>query len=585
MQNTNSPARTSEASKLLLPFALLLFATLYIVGYFFIEEDSYIYFRVAENIAQGYGYVFNIGDIPIESGSGPLWQYLLALGALIGCNMVTQAKAMGLVFGIATLVLMNRTATRLSTPLIGGCLTIALAASVPFVWWSGSGLETSLYTCLMMLCIHQAITPERSSWVAALPFALLLLARPEAFISVGCFFAYLLCTSRVQLAIRLLIASLLIYGGYLVFRYFYFGEIQISPFYAKISVDGVQWGYLWGVLKEYRLLYLLALVVPAALFWRRTIANGPFVLLALLTGAGLFFAAANFDLKVYHRFFAHCLPTLLLLVAVSAGRLRQALPTRLTPWMAGYVVAASLAVAWLPRVPDIYVHTRNPYFAMLDQLSEQPSLVLASITRKIANPHTVTEVDETLQGTTPHVINANYQSAVGHFLHDNYPQGLTIAYDQMGQTPYFAGQRQNFIDFLGLATRPIGLFYFNQNARNSTSKSLYKEVVDPLLHLQRAEDRDIDANGAMSVVEQANPEVVIIHLLVATSDRTLTYRVLHSDWLKQNYVLRYRLATWLQVYERSDRQFPLVATHFPKVLQFSEVHAGSDGLANGQPAL
>ncbi|EEZ3329050.1 hypothetical protein D1O90_005240, partial [Escherichia coli] len=326
MNNIDTTVSPNRASKYLLHAAILLFSIFYIVGYFFIEEDSYIYFRVAENIAQGYGYVFNIGDIPIESGSGPLWQYLLALGALLGFNVVKQAKLMGLLFGLATLVLMHRSAVRLSTPLIAGCLTMALAAAVPFVWWSGSGLESALYTFLMMLCIGIVITPERNSWLAAAAFSFLLLARPEAFISVGCFFVYLLRTSRVPFAIRLLLSSVLIYGGYLVFRYFYFGDIQISPFYAKISVSGVQWDYLWNVLREYRLIYLLVLSIPAALLWQRDAANGPFILIAVLTGAGLLFAAANFDFKVYHRFFAHCLPTLLLLVAASTGRLSRTLP-------------------------------------------------------------------------------------------------------------------------------------------------------------------------------------------------------------------------------------------------------------------
>lgn len=573
MTTTSISQRQYSLGNALSVFAALVYIAFYLLGYFFIEEDSYIYFRVAENIAHGYGYVFNIGDIPIESGSGPLWQFLLALGVLLGCNVVVLAKLMGMLFGLATLYVFHHTAGRLSTPVVAGWLTLALAASVPFIWWTGSGLEVSLYTLLLSVCVAVACAPEpyRDGWLSVLPFALLLFARPEAFISVGVFVLYLLASDRRALAFRTLLLAALSYGGYLVFRYFYFDEVQISAFYAKISVDGVLWDYLWTALRQYRLVYLLALVLPAALLWRRDAANGPFVLLLLLSCGGLYFAAANYDFKIYHRFFAHSLPVLLLLVAVAIARLLAFAPKTLKPVLVGYVAVACIAVAWMPRVPGLFEHTRNPFYTVLDLLREQPATTLSALGSKLAAPHATTVLDDTLQARVPYVINANYQALVGHFLHDNYPQGLTIGYDQMGQTPYFAGAQQNFVDFLGLATRPISLYYFNQNARDSKSKTLYKQVVDPLLQHQRPEDRDIDQQGALASVEQSNPDVIIIHTLVASSDKTLTYHVRNSDWFKQNYVLRYSLATWLLVYERKDLSFPLKAKNLPAALQFREM--------------
>lgn len=572
MTTTSTSLRQSPVGNVLALISALIYVAFYLLGYFFIEEDSYIYFRVAENIAHGHGYVFNIGDIPIESGSGPLWQYLLALGVLLGCNVVTLSKAMGLAFGLGTLYVLYRTACRLSTPIVAGSLSIALAASVPFVWWASSGMEVALYTFLLVVCVAIACSPgpRRDDWLAALPFALLLLARPEAFISVGVFVLYFLVNGRRALAVRTMALGTLSYGGYLVFRYFYFDELQISAFYAKISVEGVLWGYLWAALKQYRLVYLLALVLPATLLWRNRASNGPFVLLLLLSCGGLYFAAANYDFKIYHRFFAQYLPILLLLVAAAAGRLLVSAPALLKPVLIGYVAAACLAIAWMPRVPGLSEITRNPFYAVLDLLREQPAATLSALGAKLVDPHTHTAIDDTLQASVPYVLNANFQAVVGQFLHDNYPQGLTIGYDQMGQTPYFAGSKQHFIDFLGLATRPISLYYFNQNAQDSKSKSLYKRLVDPLLKQQRPENRDIDQQGALALVEQSQPEIIMISLLVATYDKTLTHHLSNSDWLKQNYVLRYNLATWIQVYERKDLSFPLKATHFPEILQFKE---------------
>ena len=76
-----------------LPFALT--ALPYVVYLFLVfllfnqvYEDSFIYFRVADNIAHGYGYVFNRGSENVETGSGLLWQLLLALGALLSLDLL-----------------------------------------------------------------------------------------------------------------------------------------------------------------------------------------------------------------------------------------------------------------------------------------------------------------------------------------------------------------------------------------------------------------------------------------------------------------------------------------------------------------
>ena len=52
---------------------VVFYAALIAIGFDDIEEDAFIYFRFAENIAQGYGYVFNIGGERIEACSGLLW--------------------------------------------------------------------------------------------------------------------------------------------------------------------------------------------------------------------------------------------------------------------------------------------------------------------------------------------------------------------------------------------------------------------------------------------------------------------------------------------------------------------------------
>ncbi|QRY80621.1 hypothetical protein JVX91_05820 [Pseudomonas sp. PDNC002] len=182
MTTTSPSLRQNVPGNVLFLLAALAYMTFHALGCFFIEADSYIYFRVAENIAYGFGYAFSIGDTPILSGSGPLWQYLLVLGVSLGCNVVVLAKAMGLMFGLGTLFVFYRVARPLSTPVTAGGLAIA--------------------------CVPR---PHADGWLSALAFA-----RREAFISVGVL--YVLLSGRRTLAVPTLVLGTLTYGGYLVFR-------------------------------------------------------------------------------------------------------------------------------------------------------------------------------------------------------------------------------------------------------------------------------------------------------------------------------------------------------------------------------
>ncbi len=57
---------------------VIFYAALVAIGFDDIEEDAFIYFRFAENIANGYGYVFNVGGERIEACSGLIWLGLMA---------------------------------------------------------------------------------------------------------------------------------------------------------------------------------------------------------------------------------------------------------------------------------------------------------------------------------------------------------------------------------------------------------------------------------------------------------------------------------------------------------------------------
>ena len=63
----------------------------------FIPDDAFISFRVAEQLANGDGLVYNIGE-RVEGYSNLLWVLLLALFSRLGVDVIWAAKGLGVLF-------------------------------------------------------------------------------------------------------------------------------------------------------------------------------------------------------------------------------------------------------------------------------------------------------------------------------------------------------------------------------------------------------------------------------------------------------------------------------------------------------
>src|SRR3990172_12966924 len=108
----------------------------------FTMDDAYIFYRYADNLAHGYGPVYNPGE-QVEGYTSFLWLLLLTPFATLGVDPVPASKAMGILAMGSTLIatfylgrlMLGRTSAWLwAAPL-------ALAVSGPATLWSVGGLE------------------------------------------------------------------------------------------------------------------------------------------------------------------------------------------------------------------------------------------------------------------------------------------------------------------------------------------------------------------------------------------------------------------------------------------------------------
>ncbi len=552
-----SPLRASDwiTSRMALALTLVLYLVIVFLTFNQIEEDAFIYLRLAANLGAGHGYVFNVGGEVIESGSSLLWQLMLVPLAWLPLDPIISLKLLGIAFG-GLAILLTHAISRLliSDPVLRACPSLLLAVSVPFYCWSQRGLESPFYLCaLLALCLVYMHERAREHWylVAAVVFC----ARPEGFVILV---APIACMLAWRASIPHFWRGFAILGvvgvGVTLGRLAYFHDPFPHPFYIKAAGDA---GLARAALPEYLRFNALALLaIPLLIglsrrpFWNRRLT----VVLSLLVVTGLW-AFATADPKPYHR---HILPLLPFFYLASIASLE--LWTERRAFRMGVRVAVPVfAVAMLTLSPlgERGVAQPNLFTRAASAALQHPLAYAASIGQLLVDPSEsfIYSVGSPFQYST---INTNYQATTGKFLRDNYPQNITIVYDQMGQTPWYAGADKVMIDSFGLLSKNAGYYAFTRRADQSRLLSSYQGVMVWLAQqLWPDEQRAVEDADALDAVFERRPELILVNSFVTQSlPEGLTARIARDPRIASDYELAYIVNRIVRIYERKDIYSP-----------------------------
>ncbi|PKQ29489.1 MAG: hypothetical protein CVT60_05110 [Actinobacteria bacterium HGW-Actinobacteria-10] len=220
-------------------------------------DDTFISLRFARNLADGHGLVFSTdGSPPVEGYTNFLWVVLEAPLTLLPTDAATLigVKALGILAGCVTLVLLFLVARELGQSVRTATLAALLLASCAyFAFWSVGGLETPLYTALIMAAILRFLVELRHGSYhvfSGLLFALAAMTRPE-----GILLAVVILSLAPWLESRGikparsvavgaatgLIGFLSLFGPYFVWRYITYGYLLPNTFYAKTDASIFTW--------------------------------------------------------------------------------------------------------------------------------------------------------------------------------------------------------------------------------------------------------------------------------------------------------------------------------------------------------
>ncbi len=350
-----------------LPFVLLVFLThafvLMRAQGFRVIDDAYITFRYIDNLLNGHGLVFNIGE-RVEGYSNFLWLVLLIPFRAFGIDPVHAAQGLGMTCGLGVLIVTYHLALRLmGSPRLGFFAVLLLALDGSFVRWAVDGLETQLFTLLLLTAFWlemvpgSRLRPTGRSFLEGLSLGLASLTRPEGLLFIVGIVAYRVVggtywalrqsppgpvgrtpEQRLPLAgsssfwlglLALLSGAALITGPHFLWRHAYYGEWLPNTAYVKVIPGFVSFvrGMRYAVLFGYQHLAIWAALLVAHVLGRRARAAHarhaahPLRLPALASGAMvLYIIVIGGDWMNQGRFFVPIAPFLALLVVERAAR-------------------------------------------------------------------------------------------------------------------------------------------------------------------------------------------------------------------------------------------------------------------------
>lgn len=305
-------------------------------------DDAYISLRYARNLVRGEGLVFNPGEF-VQGYTNFLWVMVQALLLKLGLPAIPAGCALGGMAGAAVVALTALWSSRRLAPgLVAAAVApVLLVSNLGLVMWSMRGLETGLFTLLVLagalIYLRQPPTAPLSLWMGFL-FALAALTRPEGVLILGLTLTHMVgarLLSRRRILQQADFPALALFAGVLAayagWAAFYYGDILPNTFHAKVggTLDSLPRG--WEYLKKFGRygtgLPLLAL--PLAVLPRRRLDHTRSYALMVLAGMGFYIAAVGGDVFPAYRFLVPVMPFLYLLVGDGVAAVESLLRRRL----------------------------------------------------------------------------------------------------------------------------------------------------------------------------------------------------------------------------------------------------------------
>lgn len=210
-----------------------------------IIDDAYITFRYVQNFAKGLGYVYNSGAHVLGTTT-PLYMLLLTPPHLVGLPLEGISFWYSLLSDCATIIVLYLIGQRLGLPRCGLAAGVLVALLPDYITYSVSGMETSLYTTLLVGAFYLYLRGNYK--LTGFVLSLLVLTRPDGLLMVLVLFVHFLLKQK-RLPWPVALTLLPLPALWALIATLYYGSPISNSVIAKASLDNLP--------REDSLLYLI----------------------------------------------------------------------------------------------------------------------------------------------------------------------------------------------------------------------------------------------------------------------------------------------------------------------------------------
>ncbi len=282
----------------------------------FLADDTLISLRYSQRLIEGKGLTWNDGE-RVEGYSNLLWVLLISLLGLSGMDLIVATRILSILFSFLVLLFLFRN-ERDKSPVFQALPPLFYGLSMPISAWTIGGLEQPLLAFLVAGSISFFLDfldrdDKRLLWLVSLFLGLACLTRPDGPIySVGLAGGYALVSifiKRKGLPFRdiliLAVFPVLLYGGQIGFRLWYYGDYVPNTAHIKVSPslnhtwDGIR--YIFFAIRDTFPLSLITAIASFSLLRKGSVKG--IILVSMLATNLLYIAFIGGDIFPGYRHF------------------------------------------------------------------------------------------------------------------------------------------------------------------------------------------------------------------------------------------------------------------------------------------
>ncbi len=324
-------------------------------------DNAFITFRYIENFLTGNGLVYNVGE-RAEGYTHFLWLMIVASFQWLGADPVPTSEYLGLIAFAGVIVLAIVISYQTGKATFLPLAALALAAHYDFTIWATGGLETMMFTFLILLSGYLLFVRRTFFW-GGFVLMLSVMTRPDGVVM--CAVALICIIRDGRQAVMKFALPFLLLIPWLVWKYWYYGDVLPNTYYAKsagLSYFSQGWEYLWTYFWPYKTSFIFLLALFAI---RNRLVQ---FCLGVIVVYGILFVAKTGGDFMYARFMVPLIPLIYITGEVSV---RQLLKN--SRWTWAVCVAIPLLV-WAEK------SSRNDLFLNRDGTHKESFLDLGGIT-------------------------------------------------------------------------------------------------------------------------------------------------------------------------------------------------------------